>query len=233
MQTTNLGLGGVANPFLEANNPYLQDIINMTGGDLVKQWNTVAQPAYNSAMIKSGSFGNSGVAEMNRLGQQDLQKSLTDSASKLRFNDYAQRAGLFGQQQNFNEGQRRYEQDFDRAVFNDSFGQGQQTLQSSLGLLDWMSGRNGMDAANAGAIYDAPLSYAQRIGQIGTAAGGLGGSTTSAQGTSSNPLATALGGAQIGSSWWNRNNSQPISQGNQDAFESWGSNNGWFGTAAQ
>jgi hypothetical protein len=51
-----------ANPYLGTNNPYLQQNVNAAQGDIIRNYNTSAQPAYNAAMVRSGSFGNAGRA---------------------------------------------------------------------------------------------------------------------------------------------------------------------------
>lgn len=201
---SNLGMGS-GNPFLGAGNPYLQSIIDLSSQDLVNNFNRTQLPAYNAAMLKSGSFGNSAIDEMTRAGQSDLQKNLGDLASKLRFNDYTQQQGMFQWQKNFDESARRYEQDFDRGVFNDAWGQNRQNLMDGLGLLSVLGGFNASDINNSTTQQNTPLDYLQRFSGIAQGLGGMGGTGTQTQGTSSNPLASALGGAQLGSKWWGSN----------------------------
>lgn len=237
----NLGLGGTSvNPFLGNENPYLQQIIDKTTGDLVKQYNTTAAPAFNAGAIRSGSFGNSGIDESQRLAQSQLQQNIGDNASKLRFNDYLQQQNMYGQQQQanfaqqqFGEGQRQFDQNFGRATFNDAFSQNQTNLQAALGLLGWQGGLNQTDITNTTAQQNAPLSYLQQISQIGSGIGGMGGTSTQTQGTTSNPLVSGLGAAQLANNWWNTSGggSTPISASNQNAFDSFGASNGWWGTA--
>jgi hypothetical protein len=226
---SNLGLG-TENPFLGAGNPYLQSIIDMSSKDMVDNWNRTQLPAYNAAMLKSGSFGNSGIDEMTRAGQDQLQGNLGDLASKLRFNDYGQQQGMYQWQKNFDEGSRRYEQDFDRGVFNDSYGQNRQNMMDGLGLLSVLGGFNASDINNSTTQQDAPLNYFQRFAGIAQGLGGMGGPGTSTTGTSSNPLASALGGAALGSKWGSSSGS---SSGGWDwgGVDSTGYNSGtgtWF-----
>jgi len=253
----NLGLGGASvNPFLGQGNPYLQQIIDSTSRGLVDNYSRTALPAQNAAMVRSGSFGNSGLQEMQGADRESFNRVLADSEAKLRFGDYTQQQGMYGKQQDENyrrslmeqqgqqfgqqlgEGARQFDENFGRATFNDAFSQNQTNLQAALGLLGWQSGLNQADIGNTTTQQNAPLGYTQQIAQIGMGAGGLGGSATSTQGTSSNPLMSALGGAQLGQSWWNTRgsggDSAPISTDNQNAFDAWGAQqgggSGWWGT---
>lgn len=207
--TTNLGLGGVQNPFLGAENPYLQNAIDLSGRDLVNNFNRSALPAYNAAMVNSGSFGNSGLQELTQAGQQNLQTSLGDMASKLRFNDYNQQGQLFQNQQNFNEGQRQFDLGFGRGVYNDAYSQNMNNLQTGIGLLGTLQGYNAQDINNTTTQQNAPMNYWQQFAQGANAIGSGGGQSVGQQGTTSNPFMSALGGAQLGNqamNWWNQNN---------------------------
>lgn len=238
--TSNLGLGGAVNPYLGQNNPYLQSIIDSTSKDMTDAYGRTTVAAQNAAALRSGSFGNSGLDEMQRADQKQLQDNIGDSASKLRFNDYTQQQQMYQwqQQQNQNQGQfdaslannkdqfgqtlannkdqfgqtlannqSQFNDQFGRSVFNDAYSQNQQNLQTGIGLLGTMGGYNAGDAATAGSLYNAPLSYLNQFSNLANSLGGNGGVTNSTQGTSSNPLTSALGGAQLGSAfsdWWSK-----------------------------
>ena len=213
------------NPFLGKDNPYLQNVVDSAQGDLVRNYNLTAQPAFNAAMVKSGSFGNEGVQQMNENGQRNLQQSLGDVGSKLRFNDYSQQQDMY-----------KWDQDFGRTLYNDSFAQNQQNLQTGIGLLGTMNQFNNQNLQNGTTIQNTPLNYYQQFANIANSIGQGYGNSTTTQGSSSSPITSALGGAQLGSSLWNQYNnggssSAPISQTNQDAFDSYGSSNGWWGGA--
>lgn len=206
---TNLGLGGVQNPFLGTDNPYLTKAIDMASGDLLRNFNLSAQPAYNAAMVRSGSFGNSGLDELNRNAQSQLQTSLGDTASKLRFNDYQTQAGLFNNQRDFNEGQRQFDLGFGRNVYNDAYSQNMNNLQTGISLLGTLGGYNASDISNTTNQQNAPLNYWNQFSQGANSIGQGYGTTTGTQGTTSNPFMSAIGGAQLGNqamNWWNQNN---------------------------
>ena len=77
-----------------AGNPYLQQNIDLSQGDMVRQYNNVQKPAWDTSMQRSGSFGNEGVATANQLAQSDLQRNLGAVSSGMRMQDYTQQQQL-------------------------------------------------------------------------------------------------------------------------------------------
>jgi hypothetical protein len=207
------------NPYLAKENPYLQQTIDKAQGDLVRNYNLTTQPAYNSAMVKSGSFGNAGVQQMNENAQKNLQGSLGNISDSMRMQDYN------GQQSMY-----RWDNEFNRNLYNDAYSQNMNNLTTGVGLLGTLAGYNSNDLTNANNIQNTPLNY---WSQFSNAANGMGqgyGTTTSNMGSSSSPLTSALGGAQLGQAamgWWNRNNSQ-----NQATASNTPSGSAGFGTGA-
>lgn len=207
------------NPYLAKENPYLQQTIDKAQGDLVRNYNLTTQPAYNSAMVRSGSFGNAGVQQMNENAQKNLQGSLGDVSNSMRMQDYNNQQGMY-----------RWDNEFNRNLYNDAYSQNMNNLTTGVGLLGTLSGYNSNDLTNANNIQNTPLNY---WSQFSNAANGMGqgyGNTTSNMGSSSSPLTSALGGAQLGQAamgWWNRNNSQ-----NQAAASNTPAGSAGFGTGA-
>lgn len=74
-------------------NPYLQSQIDAAQGDLVRQWNNVQKPAWDASMQRSGSFGNSGVAQAQAMAQEGLGRNLGLIDSGMRFNNYNMERG--------------------------------------------------------------------------------------------------------------------------------------------
>lgn len=221
--TSNMGMGGYVNPYLDKQNPQLQQIIDNSTGDLTRSYNMTAVPAQNKAAVQSGSFGNSALAEGAAYGAEGLGRNIADATAKLRFNDYTQQQDMY-----------KWDQSFGRDLFNDSYAQNMGNANFGLSLLGMLNGQSTQDLSDANTIQDTPLNYWQTFNN---AANGLGqgfGSSSSTTGTTSNPALTAAGGAQLGQSLWNRNTSNttaPISQENQANFDSFGGSNGWWGTA--
>lgn len=189
-----------SNPYLGQQNPYLQQNIDNTLGDMTRQYNLTTQPAYNSAMVKSGSFGNAGVQQMNDNSNYMQQKALGATDAAMRMQDYNNQQGMY-----------RWDNEFNRNLYNDAYSQNMNNLTTGVGLLGTLAGYNANDLSNANAIQNTPLNY---WSQFSNSANGMGqgyGTTTSNIGSSSSPLASALGGAQLGQAamgWWNRQNAQ-------------------------
>ena len=180
----------MANPYLGADNPYLTKKIDQAQGDLVRNFNLTTQPAYNSAMVRSGSFGNAGVQQMNENAQRNLQSEMGDISTNLRGQDYQNQGAMY-----------QWDQGFDRSLYNDAYGQQQQNLQTSMGLLDRQQAYNVNDSQNAQTIQNTPLDYWKQFSNGANSIGqGYGTSTGTESGGGSNPWVSALGGAQLGAS---------------------------------
>ena len=82
-----------ANPYA-GSNPYLQQNIDSATGDVTRAWNNVQKPQWDTAMSRSGSFGNSGVSQANQMSQSDMQRNLGSMASGMRMQDYTQQQQL-------------------------------------------------------------------------------------------------------------------------------------------
>lgn len=230
-EVANMGLG-TGNPFLGQNNPYLQANIDAATGDLVNNFNLTARPAMNAAMVKSGSFGNSALGELDNQAQSTLQKNIGNLSNAARMQDYQQQQGMYQWQKGFDENSRQFDLGFGRNIFNDAYSQSRNDLSVGMGLLGGLAGTNASDINSATTQQNTPLNY---YSQFANLAGGIGnGYGTTTTGTTSNPIATAAGGAQLGNAamnWWNQQGSQPISSSNQAGFDSFGASNGWWGTA--
>jgi hypothetical protein len=198
---------GQANPFLGRDNPYLTDKINQAQGDLVRNYNLTTQPAYNTAMVKSGSFGNEGVAQMNSNAQLNLQKSLGDVSTNMRGQDYDSQKQLYMQDRAQNLQNYQWDQGFNRDLFNDAYTQNMGNLQAGVGLLGTMAGYNANDLANGTTIQNTPFNYwSQFSNAANSMANGFGTTTGTMSGGGSNPLMAGLGGMQLGRSLWGSSN---------------------------
>jgi hypothetical protein len=82
-----------ANPYA-GSNPYLQQSIDSTLGDVTRNWNNVQKPQWDTSMQRSGSFGNSGIAQANQMAQSDMQRNMGNIASGMRMQDYTQQQQL-------------------------------------------------------------------------------------------------------------------------------------------
>lgn len=209
---------GASNPYLGRDNPYLTDKINAAQGDLARNYNLTTQPAYNTAMVKSGSFGNAGVQQMNENAQLNLQKSMGDISTNMRGQDYDSQKNLYMQDRAQNLQNYQWDQGFNRDLFNDAYTQNMGNLQAGVGLLGTMAGYNANDLTNGTNIQNTPLNYwSQFSNSANSIANGFGTTTGTATGGGSNPLMAGLGGAQLGRSLWGSSNWSPnTSTGSND-----------------
>lgn len=101
-QLTNTIQGGgfSANPYLQGENPYLQQTIDSTLGDITRNYNQTVRPAMGTAQVRSGSFGNSGLAETQLNQERNLASELGRASSNLRYGDYQNRSQLYDNERN-------------------------------------------------------------------------------------------------------------------------------------
>lgn len=69
-------------------NPYLESQIDRASGDVVRNYNMVAKPQMEAAMVRSGSFGNAGLQQMQGEQQRRLMDTLGNISSGMRFQNY-------------------------------------------------------------------------------------------------------------------------------------------------
>jgi hypothetical protein len=154
-------------------NPYLNEQIDAAQGDLIRNYNTVAKPQTESAMVGSGSFGHSGLGEMQRLQQSDLQRNLGRVGSDMRMGAYntergnmQQALGMVPQYNAMQFGNAQALQDAGRGA------QAQEQLQLSDAYQQWQQAQ-GYDAQQLGLIGNA----------FGTVRGNSGTQTTTGPGS--------------------------------------------------
>lgn len=164
-----------------AANPYLDDSVNNVLGDIVRNYSLAVQPSFNNAMVRSGSFGNSGLQQMNNEAQRQLQTSLGRAATDLRYQDH------------WND------LNFNRQIFNDAYAQNMGNLQAGMGLLSFLNQSNQGDLGNQTNLQNTPLSYWQQFTNQATGIGSGFGTQTNSTQMQGNPLLGAVGGAQLGS----------------------------------
>lgn len=70
-------------------NPYLQTQIDGALGDMSRAYSLTAKPQMEASMVRSGSFGNQGLQQMQMEQQRQLQETMARTAGDMRFNNYA------------------------------------------------------------------------------------------------------------------------------------------------
>jgi len=94
LQNTINGGEFSSNPFLQQSNPYLQQSIDSALSDQARNYNLAVKPNTESAMVKSGSFGNSGLQQIQGEQQRNLAQEMGRTASNMQFADYQNRSNL-------------------------------------------------------------------------------------------------------------------------------------------
>lgn len=85
--------GAGANPY-GMGNPYLQTAIDSAQADANRAFQNSTMPAFDRQMQASGSFGNTGVQQMQQQAMSDHGRNLGNIASGMRMQDYTQQQQL-------------------------------------------------------------------------------------------------------------------------------------------
>lgn len=135
-------------------NPYLDQAVNRAQSSVVDQFNNMTKPQTESAMVRSGSFGNSGLQQTLQNQQIAAGKQLGDIASQMYGQDYensqgralqaAQLAPTYGQAE-YNDAQQllnagSYARNFDQQNKDFAYNQYQDMLNLPYKQLGAMSG---------------------------------------------------------------------------------------------
>jgi hypothetical protein len=164
-------------------NPYLDEMVGKAQGDMVNSYNNVARPAQSASMIRSGSFGNSGLQQQQMMEDRQLQDSLGNVSTQLRGGNYEAERNRMQQAMGF--APQYAMQDYNDASM--LLGAGNQQNQFA------------QNQANQNYQWwnEAQQYPGQQLGMFGNAINNVMGagktSTTQTPGTS--PLAGAFGGA--------------------------------------
>lgn len=176
-----------ANPFLGMNNPFLQSNIDATLGDITRNYNLAVKPQTESAMVRSGSFGNSGLMQMQGEQQRQLADTLGKTASNMRMNDYRDQMGMY-----------QWDQQFNKGLFDTAFNQNQVNLGNVTGLLGMMDQFNKGDVAASTTMQNTLLDYLKQFSDIAVGNGRMGTTSSGTQSMPGSPLMGAIGGWGLG-----------------------------------
>lgn len=86
-------VSGGSNPYA-GQNQYLQENIDAALGDVARNYNQTVKPGQATANAESGSFGNAGLAQVQAMQENDLQKTMGGIASGMRMQDYGMQQQL-------------------------------------------------------------------------------------------------------------------------------------------
>ena len=95
-------------------------------------------------------------------------------------------------------------QNFDRTLYNDAYGQNLQNAQFATGLLGTLGTMNQGDITNSNTIQNTPLDYWSQFSNTANATGSGFPTTTGTASSQTNPWIGALGGAQLANTAYNQ-----------------------------
>jgi hypothetical protein len=198
LQSTIGGGGFSSNPFMGQSNPYLQSSIDSTLGDMTRNYNNVVKPQTESAMAGSGSFGNSGLQQMQGEQQRNLQDSMGKTASNMRFADYQNQSDMYNKERDRQMQGTLAAPNFANVDYTD--------LQAMQQAGNALQGQNQGERTSAYNQYlDAREWPFKTVGAQASAmgSGGVGSANYQQQqpNTGANIMGGALAGAQLGSSF--------------------------------
>jgi hypothetical protein len=196
MTNTIQGGGFSSNPYLQGENPYLQQTIDSTLGDITRNYNQTVRPAMGTANVRSGSFGNSGLAETQANQERNLASELGRASSNLRYGDYTQRAQMYGQERDRQIQATQNAPSFANVDYTDlqamqqagNAAQGQQQNEITSNFNQYLDARSWP--------FQTLAAQSQAMGT----GGGVNNATYGQSNKGANALGGALAGAQIGSS---------------------------------
>ena len=189
------GGGFQANPYLQGENPYLQQTIDQSLGDITRNYNQTVRPAMGTAQARSGSFGNSGLAETQANQERNLASELGRASTNLRFGDYQNRSQLYDNERSRQAGAMMGAPAFANSDYTDlqamqqagNSMQGQQQNELTGNLNQYLDAREWP--------FRTLSAQAQAMGM----GGGQASATYGQQNKGANVLGGALAGAQLGS----------------------------------
>ncbi len=196
LTSTINGGGFAANPYLQGENPFLQSTIDSTLGDITRNYNQTVRPAMGTAQARSGSFGNSGLAETQANQERNLASELGRASSNLRYGDYQNRSQLYDNERNRQMSAVGQAPAFANVDYTDLQAmqqagnslQGQQQNELTSNFSQYLDARSW------------PFQTLSAQGQAMGAGGGATNATYSQPNKGANVLGGALAGAQLGGS---------------------------------
>jgi hypothetical protein len=218
-------LQGQKNPYADAqtqvgsnpyagSNPFLDNAIGATLGDMSKQFNLNVAPSLAAQSIKGGSFGNTGQQEGENALRSDLAQRQLQTAGNMRMQDYGMQQGLAesdinrrvsAQQNDLSRNSGAYENMFGRqmqglgmapSIYSLGYQPGQQL--GAIGSTMQQQGQNEMNA-QYGQFQEAQNWPFKIFDTMRSPFGGINpGGTSTQTGPAGSPVAGLLGGAMLG-----------------------------------
>lgn len=192
-RTISGGYLGAGNPYGQGN-PYLEQGIQNTMGDMAQTYNQQVAPTMAATAYKSGSFGNTGQQEMETASRDQLQRNMGRVSGGMRMQDYGMQQSMFNDERN------RMMQGLGQAsnIYGMGYIPGQQMM--GIGATMQQQGQNVLNDQYS-QFQEAQNWPFRTYDAMRAPFGGVnpGGSTTQPGGSTAAGL---LGGAMLGSQLW-------------------------------
>lgn len=174
------------NPYAGAN-PYLDQSIASAQQDVADGYNMLQAPAWASAMLNSGSFGNSGVQQAQAYDMGQVAKQQANIAQNMRMQDYTQQQQLGEDQANRN---------MQAQQFNSTLGQtaASGALTAGNQLYNINQNQLGAQQDQWNEQWNYPLQQLDILGNALRTGMGSGSTTTSYTPVSTNSTGQIIGG---------------------------------------
>ena len=181
-----------AGDFMGAGNPYMQQMVDASSQDVMRNYNQTVMPGIDAVEARGGSFGNSGVNQLRQNAASDLTKNLGNISSGLRFQGYDA------------ERQRQMQAlGLAPGYANQDYTDAQQLINA--GSMGQANTQQGLDAAYQD-WQNAQNYPAKQLGILGNALGINTGSTSTTNGPTGSGLGQGLGAALAAWAAYNNGN---------------------------
>lgn len=208
-----LSMGGPKNPYAGAN-PFLEENIQNTLGDITKQFNTSVAPSMAATALRGGSFGNSGAAEMEQQARDSLAQTLGRTSGNMRMQDYGMQQQLA--ESGLNRGQSGMLQSLGMApsIYGLGYAPGRELL--GIGGTMQQQGQNVLNDSYSQFQDSQSWPFKTYDAMMAPFGRGVAGSQSTTTGPTGNPAAGLMGGAMLGNQIY-RQYQQPTSSYGQFA----------------
>jgi hypothetical protein len=153
-------------------NPYLQQNIDATLGDITRNYNDAIAPGITTQAVSSGSFGNTGAEATKQNSMNDLTKNLGNTASSMRMQDYTAQQGLAESYANRNDQMKSQAYSLAPTYGNQAYTDASQMMKVGQQYQD--NTQQNLDAQHQSYLDEQNLPYKQLAAMSGVFGSGVG-----------------------------------------------------------
>jgi hypothetical protein len=146
--------GYTANPLYGMNNAFLNAAIGEAQEDVMREYRNTVEPSLTTARAQAGSFGNTGLEQLETQRQRALMEQLADISTGMRYENY----GLQAQLGEADVARQQAERQSAAQIFEQQRAQALQQYSQLTGLKEAELGRQQADIARASELEQQRLS---------------------------------------------------------------------------